>query len=92
MAYRITSYTRKRAQQLGVQVRPSTIPSKKIDVFKKGKKVASVGAAGMNDYPTFRRTRGEAYASRRRRYYKQRHEKDRHRVGSAGYYADKLLW
>jgi hypothetical protein len=24
--------------------------------------------------------------------YKGRHEKDRHIVGSAGYYADKILW
>jgi hypothetical protein len=28
----------------------------------------------------------------RRARYKKRHEKDRHRENSAGYYADKILW
>jgi hypothetical protein len=35
---------------------------------------------------------GKAFADRRRKAYKQRHEKDRHVRGSAGFYADKLLW
>jgi hypothetical protein len=90
--YNITKYTFNQAKKLGVQVKPSTNKTKKIDVFKQGKKVASVGAAGMNDYPTFRKTRGQAYALKRRRLYKIRHEKDRFRVGTPGYYADKLLW
>jgi len=84
--YSITPYTYTRAKRLGVTVRPSTNPTKKIDVFK-GKKVASVGAKGMMDYPTYRLLKGNTYATRRRRLYKQRHVK-----GSAGYYADQLLW
>jgi hypothetical protein len=90
--YKITPYSYKRARQIGVQIRPSKNRTKKIDVFKKGRHVASIGAAGMNDYPTFRRTRGSQYAEHRRRLYKQRHEKDRHTPGTAGYYADKILW
>jgi hypothetical protein len=92
--YKIHRYTYRRAQQLGVRVRPSKNTRKKIDVFDKttGKHLASVGALGMNDYPTFIKERGLKYAQTRRRLYKQRHEKDRHRVGSAGYYADQLLW
>jgi hypothetical protein len=45
--YHITPYTYKKAKTLGVSVKPSTNTSKKIDVFKKGKKVASVGGAGL---------------------------------------------
>jgi hypothetical protein len=89
--YSITPYTYKQAKRLGVTVRPSTNPTKKIDVFR-GKKVASVGAKGMMDYPTYRLLKGNAYATKRRRLYKQRHETDRHVKGSPGYYADKLLW
>ena len=90
--YVITDYTRAQAKRLGVTIRPSTNPDKKLDVFKDGVKVASCGARGYNDYPTFWRKFGKKYADSRRRLYKQRHEKDRRVVGSAGYYADKLLW
>jgi hypothetical protein len=55
-------------------------------------KVASIGAAGMNDYPTYTKKKGILYAKTRRRLYKIRHQKDRTRTGSPGWYADKLLW
>jgi hypothetical protein len=93
MAYRITSYTKARAKKLGVTIKPSTVKGKKIDVFnKKGEKLASIGALGYGDYPTFVKTKGLDYADSRRHMYKIRHEKDRHKRGSAGYFADKLLW
>ena len=92
MTYQITKYTRDRARELGVTVKHSTNPAKKIDVFKNGQKIASVGAMGYADYPTFIRTKGLEYANERRRLYRQRHSKDRGIVGSNGYYADKLLW
>lgn len=92
MPYNITRYTYKRAKKLGVTVKRSSNKTKKIDVFKNGEKVASVGAAGMNDFPTYINKRGMKYAKTRRRLYRIRHEKDRHVKGSAGYYADKLLW
>ena len=92
MPYSITNYTYKKAKQLGVYVKPSTNKTKKIDVFKKGKKIASVGAYGMNDYPTYMKKNGLTFAKTRRRLYKMRHEKDRHQKGSRGWFADKLLW
>ncbi len=55
-------------------------------------KIASVGANGMNDYPTYIATRGKAFAKTRRRLYKRRHEKDRHKKWTNGWLADKLLW
>lgn len=92
MKYSITNYTRKRAKQIGVVVKLSSNPVKKIDVFRKSRKIASVGAAGMNDFPTYIRTRGLAYAKTRRRLYKMRHERDRHTKWTNGWLADKLLW
>jgi hypothetical protein len=97
MAYKILPYSFRKAKELGVVVKPSTNLLKKIDVFKNGKKVASVGARGMNDYPTYleKEKKGyyeKGYAYKRRKLYKERHEKDRHKIGSNGYYADKILW
>lgn len=92
MAYTITEYTRRKAKRLGVTVKRSTNPAKKLDVFKKGKKIASVGATGYGDFPTFIRKEGKESANRHRKHYKMRHEKDRHVRGSAGFYADQLLW
>lgn len=92
MGYVITKYTKDQAKKLGVEVKVSKVKGKKIDVFKDGKKIASVGALGYFDYPTYTKTKGKAYADERRRLYKIRHSKDRNVRGSDGYYADKLLW
>ena len=90
--YTITAYTREQAKKLGVVVKQSTNPAKKIDVYKNGVKVASCGAMGYNDYPTYWKKYGKEYADKRRKLYKLRHEKDRHIRGSVGWYSDKLLW
>jgi len=93
MAYSIKAYSKQQAAKLGVVIKPSTVQGKKIDVFnKKGDKLASIGALGYGDYPTFMAEEGKEYADRRRKAYKMRHEKDRHVRGSAGYFADKILW
>ena len=42
--YEITDYTKKKAKQLGVEVKPSLDPQKKIDVYKVNKKLVSIGA------------------------------------------------
>ena len=57
MPYKIKSHTRTQARKLGVSVKPSKVKGKKIDVFRNGKKIASVGAIGYNDYPTYKETR-----------------------------------
>lgn len=93
MPYRIKPYSYAQASKLGVTIKPSSVKGKKIDVFnRKGEKVASIGALGMGDYPTFKSTKGSEYAEKRRKAYKARHEKNRHKRGSNGYYADKILW
>jgi len=98
MSYHITAYTYKQAKRIGVTVKPSADKTKKIDVFrvhkknKTVKKIASVGAAGMNDFPTYMQKNGITFAKTRRRLYKMRHERDRHVKWSRGWLADKLLW
>lgn len=90
--YTITQYTKNQAKKLGVTIKRSTNKNKKLDVFKNGQKIASVGGMGYNDYPTYMKKEGKEKANKRRKLYKMRHEKDRHKKGSNGYYADQLLW
>jgi|UniRef100_A0A6C0D133 hypothetical protein len=88
--YKITNYSRKQAKKLGVTIKQSTNTKKKIDVFKKGKKVCSVGGMGYDDFPTHMIKRGIKFAKTRRRLYRIRHTKDRKK--GCGFYADKILW
>ncbi len=97
MAYNIKTYTKNQAKKIGVTVKPSKTKGKKIDVFKKGVKVASVGAIGYKDYPSYMELEKKGKvpkgtASKRRKLYKLRHKNDRSVRNSNGYYADKLLW
>jgi hypothetical protein len=89
--YSITKYSYEKAKQLGVKIKPSKNTGKKIDVYKNGVKVASVGNIHYKDFPNYLK-QDKDLAIQRRHLYKLRHEKDRHRKGSAGYYADQLLW
>jgi hypothetical protein len=71
--YHITQHTRDRAKQIGVEVKISTNPRKKIDVFKQGELIASIGATGYSDYGTYLKEEGKAYADKRRELYHKRH-------------------
>ena len=97
MGYNIKAYTKNQAKKIGVTVKPSGLKGKKIDVFKKGVKVASVGAIGYKDYPTYMELEKKGKvpkgtATKRRKLYKIRHKKDRNIKNSNGFYADRLLW
>jgi len=76
---------KEKAKRLDVEVKPSSNPKKKLDVYDEGKKVASIGASAYSDFLQHK-------DPERRKRYKQRHEKYRHRKGTASYYADKILW
>jgi hypothetical protein len=86
--YTITEYTQQKAKKMGLQVKPSTLKGKKIDVYKDDKKIASIGAIGYKDYPNYIKEEGKAYADERRRLYKLRHKNE----GLRGKLASALLW
>ena len=96
MPYKITQYTKNQAKKHGLTVKPSRVKGKKIDVFKKGVKVASVGATGYKDYPTYLALEragkvSKGTAAKKRKAYKARHV-HRKKRGTPAWYADKLLW
>jgi hypothetical protein len=90
--YKIKKLQKDKAKKIGVDIKPSKLKGKKIDVYKKGKKITSIGAKGYSDYATYIETKGLEYANKRRKLYKIRHNKTRKKVGSKSYYADKILW
>jgi hypothetical protein len=89
--YKIKQYSKDKAKLLNVDIKPSSNKNKKIDVYKEGKKIASIGHTAYKDYPTYLLEDKEV-ANKRRALYKIRHKKDASKIGSNGYYADKLLW
>ena len=92
--YSISQYTKDKANKLHVYVKTSSNKHNKIDVFdkKNNKKIASVGACGMMNYPSYIKSKGIKYANKRSKLYKVRHDKYRNKKGTNSYYADKLLW
>ena len=90
--YQIKEYSYNKAKLLNVKITSSTRKGKKIDVYKNGDYIASIGALGMNDYPTYIKKNGKEYANERRALYHQRHRKDLNKPNSAGYYAYNILW
>ncbi len=90
-SYIIKPYTIEMAKRLGVEVKPSRDKKKKLDVFKNGNLIASIGAMGYKDFPTYIAEKGMEYAKERRRLYWIRHKKD-DVPNTAGWYALRLLW
>ena len=92
MSYKITSRQRSAAKRLGVQIKPSTVKGKKLDIFKNGNKLASIGALGMKDFDLWKKSDGIEKAKARQKAFKSRFQKQRTKVGSPAYYADQILW
>ena len=67
-----------------------------IEIFrrncKNGNFIVSVGDSRYLDFPYYIKNFGIKEAIKRRRLYKLRHKADKDVKGTAGYYADKLLW
>jgi hypothetical protein len=90
--YSITDYSYKKAKELNVIIKRSKNKMKKIDVFKDKNLIASIGAIGYKDYPTFIKENGIEYAKKKRLAYKKRHAKDLNNKNGNGYWANKILW
>ena len=87
--YQITEYSYKKAKDLGVTIYPSKRKYKKIDVFKDGKYLASIGDNRYMDFPSILAKEGREIAEKHRRLYHARHRND---SGIAGKLALAILW
>ena len=90
--YIISEYTKRKAAELGVEIKPSTNKNKKIDIFKDGVFLFSIGAAGYFDYAQYIKKFNKRYADERRRLYRLRHARNIQKKYSPAWYAAELLW
>ena len=91
MVYKITLYSYKKAEENDLNIVPSTKKNKKIDVYKNGEYIASIGDKRYKSYPDYIKNDGKTYADARRKLYYKRHN-----ANSSKYSADNLakliLW
>ena len=87
--YKIKPQQRKRAKEIGVEIRPSTKGNFKLDVYSKGRLLASVGHKQYADFATYKETKGLAHANLHRTAYFRRHQSDK---SLRGLLAKFLLW
>jgi len=86
--YDISKQTYKIAKQYGLEIESSSRRNKKIDVYKDGRYLTSVGDSRYKDYNIYLKENGKAFAEERRRLYYIRHKKDTMRENLAKI----LLW
>lgn len=89
--YKINKYSKDRAKELGVEIIPSDNPKKKIDIYKDGQYIFSIGDINYMDYFMYLQY-GKDVADKHRKNYYIRHAKDIKNIGSKGYYAAMILW
>lgn len=97
MPYPIQATQRERAEKLGLTLRPSRNPDKKLDAIDAEGKTVSFGGRGYMDFYLWKRFKGLAFAKERRKAYKTRHQKTRQIRKRDGKYtpsflADQILW
>ena len=90
--YEIKQYSIDQAKKYGYTVKVSSNKKKKLDVYKNGIKICSIGDLLYKDYPTYISEKGLDYAKVRRQLYHNRHKNDIKTKGSNGWLASILLW
>lgn len=95
-SYKILRYSFIKAKKLNVNIKPSSNPKKKIDIFDNGVKIASIGAMGYNDFPTYVKLLGIEKARKKQNAYHKRHAHEPKKLPNGKYtpsfYADHILW
>jgi hypothetical protein len=93
--YKIKQIQIDKANKIGVKIKPSENKKKKVDVFKNGLKVGSIGAMGYKDYGTYLEELPKKEADKKRKNYLARHSKEpktKDGKKTNSYFADKILW
>lgn len=93
--YKIKQIQIDKANKIGVTIKPSENKKKKVDVFKNGLKVGSIGAMGYKDYGTYLEELPKKEADKKRKNYLARHSKEpktKDGKKTNSYFADKILW
>ena len=87
--YHISDYSYQKAKELNLEIFPSKRKYKKIDVYKNGKYIASIGDNRYMDFPSILAKEGREIAEKHRKLYHARH---RNGKGITGKLAMYILW
>ena len=87
--YKINKKQYEIADKLGLVITPSIKKDKKLDVYKNGKYLVSIGAKGSDDYHSHFKNNNLVFANERKRLYLLRHKDN---IGDAGRLSKYLLW
>ena len=85
--YVITKYTYDKAKELGLTVKVSKFPLKKLDVY-----IASIGDLRYNDYPHYCLIYNKEYGDKRKLLYINRHKANDDVKYSKQWLSLNLLW
>lgn len=77
------------AEELGIEVKPSTNPRKKYDIYKNGEFECSIGAINFLDYRQLVEKHGIEIANKKRELYLKRHKNNCTKEMD---FTIKLLW
>ena len=87
--YKINKKQYEIADKLGLVITPSIKKDKKLDVYKNGKYLSSIGASGYDDYYSHFKSHDKLFADERKMLYLLRHKDN---IGDAGRLSKYLLW
>ena len=73
--YEISKQTYRIAKHYGLDIYPSKKLNKKLDVFKDGKYLCSIGDSRYKDFHIYLKENGKAFAEERARLFYMRHKK-----------------
>ena len=90
--YVITKYTYDKAKEIGLTVKVSKFPLKKLDVYKNNIYLASIGDSRYNDYPHYCIIYNKEYGDKRKLLYRNRHKLNADVKYSKQWLALNLLW
>jgi hypothetical protein len=88
--YDIKPYSYEKAHELGLDIKPSKRKHKKIDIYKDGDYICSIGDNRYMDYPSFLERDGYEIAELHRQRYHNRHKKDLNYL--KGFLSLYILW
>jgi hypothetical protein len=87
----ITKELLQNAKRFDVEIEPSTRKNKKLDIYKDGNYLFSIGDSRYNDYHSYKKIDKELAEKKRMAYY-NRHYKDLSKPLSRGFFSWYILW
>ena len=90
-SFEISDFELQNAKKLNVEIIPSTVKDKKLDVIRDGKYLFSIGNLLIPSYSDWKKSDGEIYAEQRKKLYWMKNLKNVPQDGLQ-FYSSHILW